>query len=159
MASASARLSVVAANNDEAARVLSQIKRVVRTNYSNPPTHGGQMVATVLASPELRALWEKELAGMRERIREMRQVLVAKLKAKAPAHDFGFVLKQRGMFSYSGLTKEQVRSPARRVFDLRRRHRPYLRGCAQHAQYRCRRRCDCGGAVSVPVKKTSISRK
>jgi aromatic-amino-acid transaminase len=101
-------LSIVAASAEEAARVLSQMKRVVRTNYSNPPIHGGQVVATALASPQLRALWEKELAGMRLRIREMRTLLAAKLKAKAPAHDFDFVVKQRGMFSYSGLTKPQV---------------------------------------------------
>jgi aromatic-amino-acid transaminase len=88
--------------------VLSQLKRVVRTNYSNPPIHGGQVVATALAAPELRALWEEELAGMRVRIREMRQALVQKLKEKAPGHDFDFVTKQRGMFSYSGLTKAQV---------------------------------------------------
>ncbi|HEY4074738.1 MAG TPA: amino acid aminotransferase [Herbaspirillum sp.] len=101
-------LSIVAASVEEAARVLSQLKRVVRTNYSNPPMHGGQLVASTLGSPELRALWEKELAGMRLRIREMRKLLVAKLKEKAPAHDFDFVVKQRGMFSYSGLTKPQV---------------------------------------------------
>lgn len=101
-------LSIVANNADEAARVLSQLKRVIRTNYSNPPTHGGQVVATALASPELRALWEEELAGMRVRIREMRQALVEKLKAKAPNHNFDFVIQQRGMFSYSGLTKPQV---------------------------------------------------
>ena len=101
-------LSIVANNAEEAARVLSQLKRVIRTNYSNPPTHGGQVVATALASPELRALWEEELAGMRVRIREMRQALVEKLKAQAPSHDFDFVIQQRGMFSYSGLTKAQV---------------------------------------------------
>jgi aromatic-amino-acid transaminase len=101
-------LSIVAASAEEASRVLSQLKRVVRTNYSNPPIHGGQVVATTLASPQLRALWEDELAGMRVRIREMRHLLVAKLKAKAPAHDFDFVVKQCGMFSYSGLTKAQV---------------------------------------------------
>jgi len=101
-------LSIVAASAEEAARVLSQLKRVIRTNYSNPPTHGGQVVATALATPELRALWEEELAGMRVRIKEMRQALVEKLKAKAPKHDFDFVIKQRGMFSYSGLTKAQV---------------------------------------------------
>src|SRR5690606_9025013 len=66
------------------------------------------VVATVLANPELRALWEEELAGMRVRIREMRQAFVEKLKARAPAHDFDFVIAQRGMFSYSGLTKSQV---------------------------------------------------
>ena len=101
-------LSIAAASAEEAARVLSQLKRVVRTNYSNPPIHGGQVVATALASPELRKLWEDELAEMRVRIREMRQLLVAKLKEKAPGHDFDFVIKQRGMFSYSGLTVEQV---------------------------------------------------
>ena len=101
-------LSIVAVNAEEAARVLSQLKRVVRTNYSNPPVHGGQVVATVLSTPELRKLWEEELAGMRVRIREMRQALVNKLKEKAAGQDFDFVVKQRGMFSYSGLTKEQV---------------------------------------------------
>ena len=101
-------LSIAAATAEEASRVLSQLKRVVRTNYSNPPTHGGQVVATVLATPELRTLWEQELAGMRVRIREMRQLFVQQLKEKAPAFDFDFVIKQRGMFSYSGLTKAQV---------------------------------------------------
>lgn len=101
-------LTIVTSSKDESARVLSQVKRTVRTNYSNPPTHGGQVVATALASPELRALWEEELAGMRVRIREMRQALVEKLKAQAPSHDFDFVIQQRGMFSYSGLTKAQV---------------------------------------------------
>jgi len=101
-------LSIVATSAEEAARVLSQLKRVIRTNYSNPPIHGGQVVATVLATPELRALWEEELAAMRVRIREMRQSFVEKLKAKAPGHNFDFVITQRGMFSYSGLTKDQV---------------------------------------------------
>jgi aromatic-amino-acid transaminase len=101
-------LSIVAVTADEAARVLSQLKRVIRTNYSNPPTHGGQVVATVLSTPELRKLWEEELAGMRVRIREMREAFVNKLKEKAPGHNFDFVTKQRGMFSYSGLTKPQV---------------------------------------------------
>jgi len=101
-------LSIAAVSTEEAARVLSQLKRVVRTNYSNPPIHGGQVVATALATPELRKLWENELAGMRVRIREMRQAFVQKLKEKAPAHDFDFVTRQRGMFSYSGLSKEQV---------------------------------------------------
>jgi len=101
-------LSIVAVSAEEAARVLSQLKRVVRTNYSNPPIHGGQVVATALATPELRQLWEEELGGMRVRIREMRQILVQKLKEKAPDHDFEFVMKQCGMFSYSGLSKAQV---------------------------------------------------
>ena len=101
-------LSVVASDAAEAARVLSQLKRIVRTNYSNPPTHGGQIVATVLTNPELRALWENELGQMRTRIREMRRQLVEKLGARLPRSDFGFVIRQRGMFSYSGLSKQAV---------------------------------------------------
>ena len=101
-------LSIVGASAEEAARLMSQLKRVIRTNYSNPPMHGGQVVATALATPELRALWEEELAGMRVRIRAMREAFVTKLKAKAPTHNFDFVVQQRGMFSYSGLTKAQV---------------------------------------------------
>ncbi|NVD98652.1 MULTISPECIES: amino acid aminotransferase [unclassified Massilia] len=101
-------LSVVAASAEEASRLLSQLKRVVRTNYSNPPVHGGKVVATVLSTPELRQMWEDELAGMRVRIKEMRDAFVKKLKEKAPGRDFDFVREQVGMFSYSGLTKEQV---------------------------------------------------
>ncbi|MCC6610104.1 MAG: aspartate/tyrosine/aromatic aminotransferase [Burkholderiales bacterium] len=101
-------LSVATGSADEAARLLSQLKRVVRTNYSNPPTHGGKVVAMVLTTPELRALWEQELGGMRERIRALRKLLVDKIHARVPGADFGFVLRQRGMFSYSGLTKAQV---------------------------------------------------
>ncbi|MDP1654259.1 MAG: amino acid aminotransferase [Rhodocyclaceae bacterium] len=101
-------LTVVTASKDESARVLSQIKRLIRTNYSNPPTHGGTIVAAVLASPELRKLWEEELAGMRDRIRAMRASLVEKLKAAGTAQDFGFINVQRGMFSYTGLTAAQV---------------------------------------------------
>ncbi|TAK82337.1 MAG: aspartate/tyrosine/aromatic aminotransferase [Betaproteobacteria bacterium] len=102
-------LSIVTASPEEALRVLSNVKRIVRTNYSNPPTHGGQIVATVLGDPQLKALWERELGAMRERIKDMRKRLVSSIHARAPGTDFSFVLKQRGMFSYSGLTKEQVR--------------------------------------------------
>lgn len=101
-------LNVVAATSEEGARALSQIKRLVRANYSNPPSHGSQIVATVLASPELRALWEQELGQMRERIKSVRKLLVEKIHARVPGADFGFVTRQRGMFSYSGLTREQV---------------------------------------------------
>jgi aromatic-amino-acid transaminase len=101
-------LSVVTASAEESARVLSQLKRTVRSNYSNPPTHGGQIVAAVLTTPELRAMWETELAAMRDRIRAMRQALTDKLREKTPKADFSFVVRQRGMFSYSGLTKAQV---------------------------------------------------
>ncbi len=101
-------LSVITSGPEEAARVLSNLKRVVRTNYSNPPTHGSQIVATVLSSAELRSLWEKELGEMRERIKAMRKALVEGIHKRVPGSDFGFVLRQRGMFSYSGLTQEQV---------------------------------------------------
>jgi aromatic-amino-acid transaminase len=101
-------LSVVTASPDEASRVLSNLKRVVRTIYSNPPTHGSEIVATVLANPELRSLWDRELGTMRERIKSMRKRLVQSIHTRVPGADFSFVLKQRGMFSYSGLTKEQV---------------------------------------------------
>jgi aromatic-amino-acid transaminase len=101
-------LSVVTGNADEAARVLSQLKRVARTNYSNPPTHGADIVTRVLNTPELRTLWEQELAGMRERIKAMRKALVDGVQKRVPGFDFSFVMQQRGMFSYSGLTREQV---------------------------------------------------
>lgn len=101
-------LSIVTADKDEAGRVLSQAKRVIRTNYSNPPTHGATVVASVLNSPELRALWEEELGEMRTRIRDMRLAMVEQLAALGAKRDFGFVARQRGMFSYSGLTAEQV---------------------------------------------------
>jgi aromatic-amino-acid transaminase len=101
-------LSVVCGSKDEAQRVLSQLKIVIRTNYSNPPTHGAQVVATVLDTPALRQQWEEELAGMRVRIKQMRTLLVEKLAAAGVKQDFGFVTAQRGMFSYSGLTVEQM---------------------------------------------------
>ena len=101
-------LSVVASDKDEAARVLSQLKIVIRTNYSNPPTHGGAVVAAVLNNPELRALWEKELGEMRVRIKAMRQTLVDGLKAAGVQQDMSFITTQIGMFSYSGLSKEQM---------------------------------------------------
>ena len=101
-------LSIVTASKEESGRVLSQIKRVIRTNYSNPPTHGGAIVAAVLANAELRKLWEAELGVMRDRIRAMRTGLVDELKSKGVTQDFSFVAKQRGMFSYTGLTVAQV---------------------------------------------------
>jgi aromatic-amino-acid transaminase len=101
-------LSVVCADKDEAARVLSQLKIVIRTNYSNPPTFGAQVVATVLTTPALRAQWEQELAGMRERIRAMRHALVAKLRAAGVQGDLSYITRQKGMFSYSGLSAQQM---------------------------------------------------
>jgi aromatic-amino-acid transaminase len=101
-------LTIVTAGKDESARVMSQVKRVIRTNYSNPPIHGGALVAAVLSTPELRQQWETELAGMRDRIRAMRTSLVDAIKAAGVAQDFSFVIKQRGMFSYTGLSAAQV---------------------------------------------------
>ena len=101
-------LSVVCESKDEAARVLSQLKRVIRTNYSNPPTHGAQVVALVLTTPTLRTLWETELAGMRMRIKAMRALLQEKLQAAGSKRDLAFITRQKGMFSYSGLSKPQM---------------------------------------------------
>src|SRR5688572_446130 len=101
--------SIVTENADQAARVLSQIKRVIRTNYSNPSTHGGQAVAMVLTTAALRQQWEQELGQMRDRIKTMRRQLVDKIRAQRADFDFSYVVDQRGMFSYSGLTKEHVR--------------------------------------------------
>lgn len=101
-------LTIITQNRDESARVLSQLKRVIRTNYSNPPIHGGAIVSAVLNSADLRQQWETELAGMRERIRAMRQGLVEQLKQVGASQDFSFVTAQRGMFSYTGLSAQQV---------------------------------------------------
>ena len=101
-------LSIVTDSQEESTRVLSQVKRVIRTNYSNPPTHGATVVGNVLNSTELRAMWEQELAEMRERIRDMRTTMVEQLASLGAKRDFAFVARQRGMFSYSGLTPEQV---------------------------------------------------
>ena len=101
-------LSIVCADAAEAKRVLSQLKPVVRTLYSNPPTHGARLVATVLGDPELRAQWETELGEMRDRIKEMRAALVAGLQAEGITDDISFITDQVGMFSYSGLRKDQM---------------------------------------------------
>jgi len=101
-------LSVLCASKDEADRVLSQLKIMIRTNYSNPPTHGGAVVAMVLNDPKLRAQWEQELASMRTRIKAMRHKLVEGLKAAGVQKDMDFITTQVGMFSYSGLSKEQM---------------------------------------------------
>jgi aromatic-amino-acid transaminase len=101
-------LSVACASRDEAERVLSQLKVFIRTNYSNPPTHGAAIVTTVLNSPALRALWEQELGGMRVRIKKMRHAFVEKLRQAGVRQDMSFITRQVGMFSYSGLNKEQM---------------------------------------------------
>jgi aromatic-amino-acid transaminase len=102
-------ISFVTSDAEEGKRLASQLKRVIRTNYSNPSSHGAQTVALVLAEPDLRARWEEELRAMRERIRKMRSLFVSRLAARGTDRDFSFIERQRGMFSYSGLDLERVR--------------------------------------------------
>ena len=101
-------LTIVTRGPEESKRVLSQLKRVIRTNYSSPASHGAQVVAGVLASSELRSQWETELDTMRERIQKMRELFVATLREKGVEQDFSFITRQRGMFSYSGLDRDAV---------------------------------------------------
>ena len=103
-------LTILTESGEESKRVLSQVKRVIRTNYSNPPSHGAQIVALVLSDPELRGQWEAELTEMRERIQLMRDKFVEMLREKGIEQDFSFIKQQRGMFSYSGLNPEQVKT-------------------------------------------------
>ena len=101
-------LSVVCGSKEEAGRVLSQLKVVIRTNYSNPPTFGAHLVAAVLTTPALRTMWEDELTDMRERIRSTRHALVAQLRAAGVKGELDYITQQMGMFSYSGLSKAQM---------------------------------------------------
>jgi aromatic-amino-acid transaminase len=112
-------LSVVCPDAAQAINVLGQLKFTVRRNYSSPPIHGGQIVATVLTDPTVRAIWERELGAMRERILAMRRQVHAVLSGKIPGRDFGYFLTQRGMFSYTGLSPQQVDT-------LREKHAVYL---------------------------------
>jgi aspartate/tyrosine/aromatic aminotransferase len=112
-------LTVVADNAGQVATVMSQVKLRIRYNYSNPPSHGGQIVALVLGDPELRARWLEEVAEIRSRINEMRHLFVDTLKKKGVKQDFSSIIEQRGMFSFSGLTKEQV-------LKLRERYSIYI---------------------------------
>jgi aspartate/tyrosine/aromatic aminotransferase len=114
-------LTLLAATPDAAAIALSHIKRVVRANYSNPPAHGAAIVATVLNDPALRSTWEAEVREMRDRINTMRHLFVETLHEKGVDQDFSFIARQRGMFSFSGLTPEQVKT-------LRERHAVYVVG-------------------------------
>ncbi|MFZ6689114.1 aromatic amino acid transaminase [Undibacterium sp. SXout11W] len=100
-------LSVVCPDAAQAVNVLGQMKATIRRNYSNPPMHGGQLVARVLSDPELRPMWEAEVVAMRDRIQAMRRKLHDVLSAKLPGRDFSYFLTQRGMFSYTGLSAEQ----------------------------------------------------
>lgn len=114
-------LTLVAANSEAAEAAHSHLKICVRTNYSNPPAHGGQIVAEILGDPDLRQRWEAELADMRNRINDMRHLFVETLDELGAGRDFSFIAQQRGMFSFSGLTPEQVQA-------LRERHSVYVVG-------------------------------
>ena len=114
-------LTVVAADPPAAQRALSQVRVSIRTNYSNPPQHGGAVVAAVLGDRELRRQWEADVAAMRNRIHQMRTLFVESMRAKAPRHDFSFIQRQKGMFSFSGLTNVQVD-------ELRTEHAVYVVG-------------------------------
>lgn len=114
-------LTVVAPSTQTAQVVMSQIKLCIRANYSNPPAHGGAIVTTILADPTLRAQWEGEVQTMRERINAMRQKLVDQLKAHGVKRDFSFITRQRGMFSFTGLNKDQIQT-------LRQRDAIYIVG-------------------------------
>ncbi len=100
--------TIVAADAETADRAFSQVKAAIRANYSNPPSHGAAVVATILGNDALRAMWEQELTDMRQRIHRMRQLFVNTLQEKGAQQDFSFIIQQNGMFSFSGLTKEQV---------------------------------------------------
>jgi aspartate/tyrosine/aromatic aminotransferase len=114
-------LSVVAADKKAAGTVQSQVKVAIRSNYSNPPAHGGELVVTVLGDPELEKQWRGEVDAMRDRINGMRKLLVDTLQAKGVPGDYSFITKQRGMFSFSGLTPEQVKA-------LKEKHAIYVVG-------------------------------
>ena len=114
-------MTLVAANSEAVEAAHSHLKICVRTNYSNPPAHGGQIVAEILGDTELRKRWEVELAEMRNRINDMRHLFVETLDQQGAVRDFSFIARQRGMFSYSGLTPEQVQA-------LRERHSVYIVG-------------------------------
>lgn len=100
--------TLVAADQETVDRAFSQMKSVIRANYSNPPAHGASVVATILSNDALRAIWEQELTDMRQRIQRMRLLFVNTLQEKGASRDFSFISQQNGMFSFSGLTKEQV---------------------------------------------------
>ena len=114
-------MTVVATAAEAAQNAMSHVKLCIRTNYSNPPAHGARLVATVLADSELRTIWEQDVTIMRDRINSMRRLFVETMAAKTDKADFSFVATQRGMFSFSGLSKEQV-------LEIREKHSVYIVG-------------------------------
>jgi len=99
---------VVGDSSDQAAKALSHLKKAIRANYSNPPAHGAQIITIILNDPVLRRRWEEEVRQIRDRIQEMRDLFVQTLKKSGVNRDFSFIRRQNGMFSFSGLTKDQV---------------------------------------------------
>jgi aspartate/tyrosine/aromatic aminotransferase len=114
-------LTMVAQNEEAAQALLSHVKQSIRSNFSNPPAHGGAIVATILNDPKLRAQWEQEVAEMRDRINGLRHLFVETLNEKGVERDFSFITRQRGMFSFSGLNPDQVKA-------LRERYSIYIVG-------------------------------
>jgi aspartate/tyrosine/aromatic aminotransferase len=112
-------LTVVTPSAEAAQSVLSHVKKCIRANYSNPPSHGASIVITILNDPDLRAQWECEVQAMCDRINKVRKLFVGTLAAKGVTRDFSFIERQRGMFSYTGLTKEQAQ-------ELREKHSVYI---------------------------------
>ena len=104
---------------DEASRVLGQLKAVARRIYSNPPSHGGQAIASILADPALYQIWRQQVDQMRERIVGLRQKVYDRLQVLAPDYDSSYFINQRGMFCYTGLNKKQLQA-------LRSEHGVYI---------------------------------
>ncbi|WP_432463185.1 amino acid aminotransferase [Agarivorans sp. QJM3NY_33] len=113
--------TLVAQNKEQGAAAFSQVKAGIRANYSNPPSHGAAVVTTILQNPELKAQWHSEVTEMRERIKEMRDLFVATLAEKGAEGDYSFIQRQNGMFSFSGLSKQQVQI-------LKEQHAVYIVG-------------------------------
>jgi aspartate aminotransferase len=101
-------VTLLTGNKEAGDKTLSQLKSTIRSNYSSPPSHGGSVVATVLSDPELAGLWRNEVDTMRARIASMRSLFVETLAKKGVKQDFSFIAKQKGMFSFAGITPEQV---------------------------------------------------
>ena len=114
-------ISVISADEQTAKAVLSQVKTIVRSNFSNPPRHGGAIVSTILQNDSLRTMWKSELRAMQARITSLREQFVRTMKSTGDGYDFEFLLSQRGMFSFSGLTPMQVD-------ELRNKHSIYIVG-------------------------------
>ena len=133
----------------------SQVKVCIRANYSNPPAHGAELVTAVLSDAELRKVWEKEVAQMRDRINGMRELLVKTLKAKGVPGDYSFITRQRGMFSFSGLTPSQVEALKQKHCDLHRRLRPDQRRRHHRAKRRPVVRSDCGSSEIMVGRGTA----